>query len=497
MTRLRRAARALAAGAVLAFSMPPWGWWPLAFVAFAWLDRQLRDGDRHQRGWRSFGFGAGWLFPATFWMIDLTPPGYLVQGLLFAAMFGAAGAAAPSNRWRWLGLPAAFTLVEALRWRWPFGGVPLATLPMSQADAPLGQTVRVLGPLLLAFLVVLGGMALSAAWDRRWVPAAVMAAVLALVGGFAQLAPDGTKVDVIDVALVQGGGPQGTRAIDTDEREVFERHLAATDLVEGPVDLVLWPEDVVNVTTLLASAPEYGELQALARELDAWLIAGIFERLDPETNANASIAFAPDGTEVDRYDKVRLVPFGEFVPLRSFIEPLAPAYLPVRDTRPGDGQATLEIEIDGRPVRLGVAISWEIFFENRARDAIASGGEILLNPTNGSSYWLTILQTQQVATSRLRAIETGRWVLQAAPTGFSAVITPDGELVERTGVSETAVIQQTVELRTGRTLATRFGPWPMLVVAVLALALAHRLDRRPAADTEPVSAERSPAEVHH
>ncbi len=457
--------------------MPPWGWWPLAFVAFAWLDRQLRDVDRRSRAWRAFGFGAGWLFPATFWMIDLTLPGYLVQGLIFAALFGAAGAAAPAGRWRWLGLPAAFTLVEALRWRWPFGGVPLATLPMSQADAPLGETVRVLGPLLLTFLVVLGGMAVAAAAEQRWVPAGAMAGAIGALGLLAQVAPDGSRVGEIDVALVQGGGPQGTRAIDTDEREVFDRHVAATALVEGPVDLVLWPEDVVNVRTLLASSPEYRELQALARELDAWLIAGIFERLDDTTNANASIAFAPDGTEVDRYDKVRLVPFGEFVPLRSFIEPLAPAYLPVRDTRPGNGQATLDIEIDGRPVRLGVAISWEIFFEDRARHAIGNGGELLLNPTNGSSYWLTILQTQQIATSRLRAMETGRWVLQAAPTGFTAVITPDGELIERTAVSETAVIQHPVELRSGRTIAVRVGPWPMLALALLALLVAHRVDR--------------------
>ena len=287
---------------------------------------------------------------------------------------------------------------------------------------------------------------------------------------------------------MQGGGPQGTRAIDTDEREVFERHLEATALIEGPVDLVLWPEDVVNVRQLLDDSPEYGELQQLARDLDAWLIAGIFERVDDSNNANASIAFSPDGVEVDRYDKVRLVPFGEFVPLRSLIEPLAPDYLPVRDTRPGNGEATLDIEIDGEPVRLGVSISWEVFFEDRARDAIGNGGELLLNPTNGSSYWLTILQTQQVASSRLRAMETGRWVLQAAPTGFSAAIDPDGRLIERTAVSETAVIQQTVELRSGSTIATKVGQWPMLILALAGLGGAwggHR--RRWAASGMPVA----------
>lgn len=478
MTRIRAALPPLAAGGLLAFSMPPWGWWPLAFVAFAWLAHQLRGRERRSAYRVGFGFAAGWLFPATFWMIDLTPPGYIVQGLIFSVLFGLAAAVVPADRWQWLGLPAAFTLIEMLRWRWPFGGVPLATLPMSQHDAPLGETVRILGPFLLAFLVVLGGMAVAAAWQRSWRPAGAMAAVVIIVGLLAQVSPDGSVIRELDIAIVQGGGPQGTRAINTDERVVFERHLAATDLVEGPVDLVLWPEDVVNVRQLLIDTPEYGELQELARELDAWLIAGIFERLNPTTNANASIAFDPDGNEVDRYDKVRLVPFGEFVPLRSLIEPLAPDYLPVRDTRPGDGEATLDIEIDGEPVRMGISISWEVFFEDRARDAIGNGGEILINPTNGSSYWLTILQTQQVASSRLRAMETGRWVLQAAPTGFSAVIDPDGNLLDRTAVSEAAVLQETVELRSGKTIATRVGRWPMLVISLLALGAAWAASRR-------------------
>lgn len=467
-----------AAGVLLALSMPPWGWWPLAFVAFALLDRLIAGRPTRSRAAIGCGFAAGWLFPATFWMIDLTLPGYFAQGVIFTAFFGLATLAAPPGRWRWLALPAAFVLVEALRWRWPFGGVPLATLPMSQSDAPLGLTVRILGPLLLAALVVAVGMGLSALWERRTATGVVVIAGVILVAGLARVAPSGEVIETIDIAIVQGGGPQGTRAINTDSREVFDRHLAASELVETPVDLVLWPEDVVNVTTRVEGTTEWTELQQLARDLDAWLVAGIFERLDPTTNANASVAFTPEGEAVSRYDKVRLVPFGEFVPLRSLIEPLAPAYLPARDTRPGTGPAQLEIEIDGRPVTMGVAISWEVFFEDRARAAMGNDAEILLNPTNGSSYWLTILQTQQVASSRLRAMETGKWVLQAAPTGFSAVIDPEGEVLQRTAVSEQAVLADTVELRSGSTLATRLGPTPMLLAAAAALAAAWVMGRR-------------------
>ncbi|MGZ4706978.1 MAG: nitrilase-related carbon-nitrogen hydrolase, partial [Acidimicrobiales bacterium] len=115
---------------------------------------------------------------------------------------------------------------------------------------------------------------------------------------------------------------------------------------------------------------------------------------------------------------------------------------------------------------------------DRARNAISNGGEVLLNPTNGSSYWLTIVQSQQVASSQLRAIETGRWTLQTAPTGFSAIVTPDGRVTQRTGVSEAAVLAATVERRQGQTWSTILGPWPALIGSLAAVAAAWVVDRR-------------------
>jgi apolipoprotein N-acyltransferase len=127
---------------------------------------------------------------------------------------------------------------------------------------------------------------------------------------------------------------------------------------------------------------------------------------------------------------------------------------------------------------VGTVISWEVFFPQRSRSAIGHGGEVLLNPTNGSSYWLNIIQSQQLASSRLRAIETGRWTLQAAPTGFSAIVTPDGRITQRTGTSEQKVLEQTIQRRQGQTLATVVGPWPMLGLAVVAVAVAWGAQRR-------------------
>ena len=102
-----------------------------------------------------------------------------------------------------------------------------------------------------------------------------------------------------------------------------------------------------------------------------------------------------------------------------------------------------------------------MFFGGRAREGVKAGGELIINPTNGASYTGTILQTQQVASSRLRAIETGRWVVQAAPTGFSEFVTPDGDVIDRTAVSEQAVIRHVVELRTGRTWYVTLGDAPV------------------------------------
>ncbi|HRE02200.1 MAG TPA: nitrilase-related carbon-nitrogen hydrolase, partial [Ilumatobacteraceae bacterium] len=174
----------------------------------------------------------------------------------------------------------------------------------------------------------------------------------------------------------------------------------------------------------------------------------------------------------------RRVPFGEYMPLRGLLEALgAPTDLVPRNAVAGSDPAFLTLPDD---TRVGVAISWEIFFGGRGRDGIGHGGQLLINPTNGSSYTWTVLQTQQIASSRLRAIETGRWVVQAAPTGFSAFVSPDGEVFDRTGVSEQAVITRTVALRSGDTWYLHIGDKPWVALAAVLLALAwHRSGWRP------------------
>jgi apolipoprotein N-acyltransferase len=490
-TRPRTAALAVLAGLCLTASLPPWGWWPLAFVGVALTDALLAGRPWRSRFRRMWLVAAAWLFPATIWMLDLTPPGYVVAQAIAAAMFGAGAALVPANgAARRIGLVGAFVLAELVRWTWPFGGVPLATVAMSQVGSPLAPVVRTLGPLLLVALVVVGGVALHAAVGRSWRTVAAGAAVLGLCLAWAAAAPRGHEVRTIDVAVVQGGGQQRTRANPESNRVVFARHVEATRTIDRSVDLVLWPENVVNPRAPYLDEPPdrryldlddaAATLAELARTLRTTIIPGWFYAIDDRTTVNYSDVVTPDGEFTDRYDKVRTVPFGEFVPLRGLIESLGVSGLPPRDARPGTEPAVLDTPVG----RVGVSISWEIFFDHRARDAIGNGGQILLNPTNGASYWLTIVQTQQIASSRLRALETGRWVLQAAPTGFSAVIEPDGTVRQRSSISEQRVLYDTVGMRDGQTIATRVGAWPMLLVALACLAGAQVIARRarPAGD---------------
>ncbi len=282
------------AGLLMAASVPPWGWWPLGFVGMALWAEVLAEPSRSLRAALSALVAAAWLAPSTVWMIDLSAPGWVCAVAGFAAMHALAGAAVPEDRRRWAAFPAVFTLAEALRWYWPFGGVPLATMAMAQVSGPLAVTARLGGDLLLSGLTAVVGVTLAAVAALRPKPVLIGAALIAVVGFAASQSPRSSAAAdrVLQVAAVQGGGPQNTRADICETRGVFERHLQATTAqVTGDVDLIVWPEDVVHLSPPSAAAParcgdqttltatEAGSrLSDLANEKEAVLVAGFFER---------------------------------------------------------------------------------------------------------------------------------------------------------------------------------------------------------------------------
>ena len=491
----------LAAGLLLAASLPPWpvatGAWPLGLLGAAVL-----AGALYGRGWGArlaagLACGLGLYAPGLWWMREFSVPGYVVVVLLEAlilagalvlvpgrggtgpepsgpdAMGRARGAvaslAAPS-------LPAALVLAEAVRGAWPFGGLPLAGIDLGQVAGPLGAAATVGGRLLVVALVGTAGVGLATlalGWRER-TPRLAGAVVLGLVAGFAALAaaaPDGTAVGRLRVSAVQGGGPRGLRAIEVDPSTVLERHLAASAGAPPGVELVVWPEDVIDVEHL-AGSPADEALGAEAGRLQATLVAGVVEdveRAGLDGFTNAAVAWGPDGRRVDRYDKVHRVPFGEYVPGRAFFERLADLSPVPRDAVAGQGLPVLRLP----SLTLGVLISYEVFFEDRARAAVAAGGEVLAVPTNASSYQDEQVPAQEVAAARLRALETGRWVVQAAPTGYSAVVDPEGRVLRRSPLGARAVVTATVEARQGRTLASFLGGPPVVILAALALLAAN------------------------
>ncbi len=459
----------LAAGVLLALSLPPWGFWPLAVAGIALFDRLIADQPVGARFCRGVLVGLALLGPSLSWMKDVTVPGYLVAVAVYGAMIGGAAAVCPPGRWRRLALPGAWLLSEAWRVSWPFGGVPLSTLALGQVQGPLAPVAGLGGVLVVGAAVVAIGVAVNAAVERAWKPAFLGTAAVALLLGAAAAAPHGRDTGTtLSAALVQGGGAQGTRDEDVDDRVVFERHLEASAAVPAGVDLTLWPEDVVDTDGYVVDAAEGDDLAELARRLRTTLVAGVVETEDDESFHNASVVWDRSGTVVDRYEKVQRVPFGEWVPFRGLLEPVAGDALPQRDAIVGRGPPVV-VTPQGT---LGVAISWEVFFGHRAREAVLHGAGALLNPTNGASFTGTIVQTQQVASSQLRAIETGRWAAQIAPTGFTAFITPDGRVLDRTGVSEQAVLVDDLALRTGLTPYTRLGDRPFIALGAALVAVA-------------------------
>lgn len=465
-------AASVGAGLLMTAGLPPFGWWPLALAGAGVLAWLLPGRDWRGRAAVGAGAGLGLVGPGLFWMAEFTSPGYVLSVILETAMVAVAVAAVPAGRWRWVGFPSAVVLVEALRGHWPFEGVPIATLAQTQIGGWLMPTARIGGHLLVAAVVAVAGVALAEAARRRWLPAAGAAALVVALTAGAVVAPDGRRAGTLRVALVQGGGERGTRAINTSSADVFRAHVQATEAVPGGLDLVLWPEDVVDIEGDVRYTTEGQTLGTIASRLDTTLVAGVVQG-SGRRFVNLAVAWGPDGAIVDSYEKNVRVPFGEWIPFRSLVERVADVGAVPRDARVGKGPGVLETPAGD----LGTAISWEVFFARRSRAAIGGGGDVLLVPTNAASFSTTQMPAIELGVARLRAVETGRFVLQAAPTGFSAIIGPDGAIRARTDLGARAVITDDVERRTGSTLYTRTGDGPWTAGAAIVLAAAWVVSR--------------------
>jgi apolipoprotein N-acyltransferase len=506
----------LAAGLLLAASLPPWGLWVLAPVGAAllwWRLAGLRARARLLAGWLC---GLGLFVPGLFWVTSFNWYGGVLLMLVEALALGLAALITPPGRGRSAGLVGAMVLAEAARAAWPFGGLPLGGVALGQAGGPLLGAARLGGPLIVVGLVWASGVglglavrALVGALRRRGRPRAVpvalgvgVLAVVVAVAWWGAAAPDGgTALSTLRAAAVQGGGPRGLRASEADAVRVYEAQLHASGTIPA-VDggqapsLVLWPEDVVSLSVPLSQDPAVRrQLSALAVRLHATLVVGITTDVSARAFRNQAVAFGPDGRIVDTYEKVHRVPFGEYVPWRGLIRHLADLSAVPRDAIAGTGDGVLHTPAGA----LGTMVSYEVFFSARGRVAVRNGAELLIVPTNTSSYSTGQVPAQEVAAARLQSVAQGRDLVQAAPTGYSAVIDHRGHVLLRSSLGSRAVLVADVALRSGQTLYVRFGDLPALVVAgalVLGAWLAALLtpDRRRGAEARRRTARRRQAQ---
>jgi apolipoprotein N-acyltransferase len=312
----------------------------------------------------------------------------------------------------------------------------------------------------------------------------VTVAAVAAVAVAADHAPDGgPPVGTVSAAAVQGGGARGFKKSQIDPAVVLAAQLSATRVLQQQdaghaPQLVLWPEDVVSLGTALDRSPEEGALAGLARTLHTTLVVGVTETISATSFRNEVVAWGPNGTLVARFEKVHRVPFGEYVPYRGFFSHLANLSAVPLDAVPGTGTGLM----DTPAAPLGAMVSYEVFYADRGRDSVRNGAQLLIVPTNTSSYATAQVPTQEIAASEVQAVQQGRDLLQAAPTGYSAAVTNRGTLLERSVLGRAQIISATLARRTGWTVYVRFGDlWPLALSALGLLAgwfMAVRFRRR-------------------
>lgn len=367
----------------------------------------------------------------------------------------------PGTAGRMLALPAVVAALwvgrELLLGNWPYGGFPWARLGLSQSESPLATLSSWVGVSGLSFLMVFAvAMVIEFVRLRLWrrpvrllVPAALVM-VLLLTPAFPT-----TVTGSMRIAAVQGNGPTGY----FDEREPYAMIQAQTDATEPlygeDVDLLVWPEGTVD------GDPFQNEnlarrLTLVSTRIDAPLLANAATARGDEY-FNTSLLWDASGTAEQTHDKRHPVPFGEYVPDREFYNAIVPDLIGLlqREYTPGTNSPVMDV--DGTAV--GLAICFDVIYDDVISEGIHDGAEVLIFQTNNADFRGTDENLQQLAFARMRAIETGRSVVNISTVGTSQIIRADGSTVVSLDADEAGALLEDVELRSGLTAGVVLGPW--------------------------------------
>ena len=506
MQRLRLRARppltislliSLVSGLALSLAFPPAGLWPIAFLAMVPL-LWLLEGSSARRGLLvGFVFGLSFYGATIYWIFLFGALAWTGLTIVLALGVGIFGLLVPI--WRRPGRPfvnavviaAMWTVIDWIRSAWPLGGFGWGSLGVSQVDNRL--TVRlasVAGVWGITFVVVLVNaliveLAAGASVRRRWLVGIV--AIVAVVAGPVLIPFAGADGEPLDVAVVQVDVREARAATaGLEDVRVAELNIEQHEhLIADPPDLVVWGEGALDPDA--AADPEtVAAVQDVVRSVGSPTVIGAVLNDPDHSQHTSALLLDGSGQVVDRYDKVHLVPFGEYVPFRSRL-----SFIDAIDQIPVDrvpGEEVHPLSTEGLPP-IGVPICFENSFPSIPREMVRQGAGFLVVTVNNASYGTTAASAQHLQFSQLRAIEVGRWTINGAVSGISAFIDPTGRVVASEGLFEPAILRDTIRSSTQRTWYVRLGDWvPWLLLAFLVTVFAfprRRASKRP--DPEPLS----------
>ncbi len=492
MGLLARSVVAGLAGAALGLAFEPTHWVLLLPVGVA-LSTLVCRGQRLRTGfWLGAVSGTAFMLVLLPWLQVIGVYAWLPLSLAEGCFYGLAGLAVsaltrpalrPGRGVR--GWPVwsacAWVLVEGLRATVPFGGFPWGRLSFAVEDTPLAPMLAYVGAPGVTFLAALVGTTLAWTLLRlrfapvRAVAGLVAAAALASAAAVVPWRAAGPADHRVEVAAVQGNVPgEGLEAF-AERRAVLDNHVEATQRLAARIragksprpDLVVWPENSSDIDPY-TDASAYLAIGDAAQAVGAPLLMGAVVGDRPDTGwFNRAIVWSARGRPGAYYDKTHPVPFGEYIPLRSLLAPHISALNQIpSDMIPGHRPGVLQVG----PARVGVLMCFEVAYDGLLRGLVRGGADLIVVPTNNATYTGTGQIEQQFAMSRLRAIETGRYVVIASTNGISGMVAPDGTVVARAPQRRQVVLERSVALLHGETPAMWLGAWPERLLSGLAVA---------------------------
>ena len=505
MDRYVRPAIAIGAGAALILAFQPYDFWVIAILVAGVFTLLVRGQSVRQAALLGLLFGLAFFVPFLPWVgLEVGPIPWLALAVTEALFFVPLGIGVMLVQ----RLPAWPLLVgavwigeEALRARVPYGGFPWGKLAFSQVEGPMLGLAAWGGSVLVSFAVATAGALLAwAVIDRPGAQRAAAVAGAAAVVGVGVVVPGADlNGQTATVALIQGSTPGQGLDFNAERRVILENHLAGThqlaaDIEAGTAlqpDVVIWPENSSDINPFANPDVLTDISDAVAAVGVPTLIGTIVPTEDQQNVENTSVVWSPDSGPGETYVKRHPMPFGEYIPMRGIAEMIAPDAVrsQPRDFVAGDRVGVLQMN----GFNVGPVICFEVAFDDLPRDAVRAGAQFLAVQTNNAGFGRTPMTEQQLAMAQLRAVEHGRWTVVAALAGVSAVVTPDGSVLERIELFEQDRIIAEIGLSDELTVATQLGDWPEWLLglgALVAIAIAWR--RRPAhAADEPAPADES------